>query len=51
MDIDHLLNYPSENDIVMESAIYEEIIQRVMNTPTNDYDPDDNSVLPSVSPK
>ena len=51
MDIDHLLNYPSENDIVMESAIYEEIIQGVMNTPTNDHDPDDNSVLPSVSPK
>ncbi|KAK3200579.1 hypothetical protein Dsin_023994 [Dipteronia sinensis] len=27
MDFDHLLNYPSENDIVMESPTDEEIIQ------------------------
>ena len=51
MNVDHLLNYPIENDIVMESPTNKEIIQGVMNTPTDDHDPDDNSVLPSVSSK
>ncbi|KAK2645755.1 hypothetical protein Ddye_020950 [Dipteronia dyeriana] len=51
MNVDHILNYPSENDIVMESSTDEEIIQRVMNTPTEDQDPDDINVLPSVSSK
>ena len=45
MDVDHLLNYPSENDIVMESPTDEEIIQGVMNTPTDDHDPNDNRVF------
>ena len=51
MDIDHLLNYPSENDIVMELPIDEEIIQGVINTPIDDHDPDDIGVLPSVTSK
>ena len=51
MNVDHLLNYPSENDIVMESPTDEEIIQGVMNTPTDDHDPNNSSVLPSVSSK
>ena len=51
IDIDHLLNYPNENDIVIESPIYEEIIQGVMNTPIDDHDPDDINVLPNVSSK
>ena len=40
-----------ENDIVMESPTDEEIIQGVMNTPTDDHDSDDISVLPSISSK
>ena len=54
MDVEHLLNYPSNNDAVMESAIDEEIIQSVMNTSNDDEnnpDPDDSSVLPNVSSK
>ncbi|KAK3228651.1 hypothetical protein Dsin_000532 [Dipteronia sinensis] len=51
IDVDHLLNYTSENDIVIESPTNEEIIQGVMNTPTDDHDLDDISVLPSVSSK
>ena len=34
IDVDHLLNYPNENDIVMESPTDEEIIQGVIETNT-----------------
>ncbi|XP_022866870.1 uncharacterized protein LOC111386636 [Olea europaea var. sylvestris] len=53
MDVEHLLNYPSENDAVIESPTYEEIIQSVMNSndDENDPEPDDSSVVPNVSSK
>ena len=52
MDIEHLLNYPCENDAVMESPIDKEIIQGVMGTSANDdHDPDDNCSLLYVSTK
>ncbi|MBA0756213.1 hypothetical protein Gogos_000012, partial [Gossypium gossypioides] len=47
-----ILNYPSENESLMESPMDEEIIQGVMDVPADDeQDPDGNSVLPHVSPK
>lgn len=36
MDVEHLLNYPSENDVVMESPTDEEIIESVMNKEDTD---------------
>ncbi|XP_022865448.1 CENP-B homolog protein 2-like, partial [Olea europaea var. sylvestris] len=53
MDVEHLLNYPSENDAVMESPTDEEIIQLVMNSndDENNPEPDDSSVVPNVSSK
>ncbi|XP_022858482.1 CENP-B homolog protein 2-like [Olea europaea var. sylvestris] len=53
MDVEHLLNYPSENDAIMESPRDEEIIQLVMNSndDENDPEPDDSSVVPNVSSK
>ena len=52
MDVEHLLNYPNENDVVMESPTDEEIIESVMNTnEETDPEPDDNNVIPSVSSK
>ncbi|KAK9214619.1 hypothetical protein WN944_006612 [Citrus x changshan-huyou] len=67
MDIEYFLNYPCENDavmessideeiiqgvIVMESSIDEEIIQGVIGTSTDDdHDPDDSYSLPNVSTK
>ncbi|XP_022843299.1 ARS-binding protein 1-like [Olea europaea var. sylvestris] len=53
MDVEHLLNYPSENDVVMKSPTDEEIIQSVMNSndDENDPEPDDSSVVPNVSSK
>ena len=66
MDVEHILNYPSENDVVMESPIDEEIIQGKTDTPiideeiiqrkidkliNDDHDLDDSCVLPNVSPK
>ncbi|XP_040957925.1 uncharacterized protein [Gossypium hirsutum] len=47
IDVEQILNYPSENESLIKSPTDEEIIQGVMNVPTDD----DNSVLPHVSPK
>ncbi|MBA0876929.1 hypothetical protein Goshw_007216, partial [Gossypium schwendimanii] len=47
-----ILNYPSENESLMESLTDEEIIQGVMDVPANDeQDLNDSNVLPHVSPK
>ena len=52
MDIEHLLNYPSENNMVMESLTEKKIIQGVIDIYTyDDHDSDDNCVLLNVSPK
>ncbi|MBA0664565.1 hypothetical protein Goklo_004538 [Gossypium klotzschianum] len=52
MDVEQILNYPSENESLMESPADEEIIQGVMDVPADDeQDPNDSSVLPHVSPK
>ncbi|MBA0718255.1 hypothetical protein Golax_006010, partial [Gossypium laxum] len=52
MDVEQILNYPSENESLMELPTDEEIIQRVMDVSADDkQDPDDSSVLPHVSPK
>ncbi|XP_022852907.1 CENP-B homolog protein 2-like [Olea europaea var. sylvestris] len=53
MNVEHLLNYPSENDAIMELSIDEEIIQSVMNSndDENDHEPDDGSVVPNVLSK
>ena len=46
------MNYPSENDAVMESLTGEKIIQGIMDTPTDDdHDLDDNCVLLNVPKK
>ncbi|KAL8096590.1 hypothetical protein AgCh_037524 [Apium graveolens] len=52
MDVEHLLNYPNENDAVMKSPTDEEIIESVMSTDEGtDPEPDDSNVIPSVSSK
>ncbi|KAK3229764.1 hypothetical protein Dsin_001645 [Dipteronia sinensis] len=51
MDVDHLLNYPSENDIVMELPIDEKLIQRVINSSPMIMIQMTTEFLPSVSPK
>ncbi|KAH1097337.1 hypothetical protein J1N35_014258 [Gossypium stocksii] len=52
MDFEHILNYPSENEYLMESPMDEEIIQGVMDVSIDDeQDLDESSVLPHVSPK
>ncbi|MFQ6643129.1 hypothetical protein Gotur_017309, partial [Gossypium turneri] len=52
MDVEQILNYPSENESLIESPTDEEIIQGVMDVPADDeQDPNDSSVLPHVSPK
>ncbi|XP_022895306.1 CENP-B homolog protein 1-like [Olea europaea var. sylvestris] len=53
MDVEHFLNYPSENDAVMESPTDEEITQLVMNSNDDENDPelDDSSVVSNVSSK
>ncbi|XP_026417251.1 uncharacterized protein LOC113312729 [Papaver somniferum] len=50
MDVEYLLNYPNENDAVVESPTNEEIIESVMND-ENDLEPDDSSAIPNVSSK
>ncbi|KAL6535926.1 hypothetical protein OROHE_012770 [Orobanche hederae] len=50
MDVEHLLNYPNENDVVMELPTDGEIIESVLND-ENDREPDDSSVTPNVSSK
>ncbi|XP_012435306.1 uncharacterized protein LOC105761917 [Gossypium raimondii] len=52
MDVEQIMNYPSENESLMESPTDEEIIQGVMDVPVDDeQDPNDSSVLPDISPK
>ena len=52
MDIKHFLNYPSENDAMMESSTDKEIIQWIMDTPADgDHDLDNTCILPNVSLK
>lgn len=53
MDVEDVLNYPTENNAVMESPIDEEFIDAIMNTTTiEDHDGSNGScVLSSVSPK
>ncbi|XP_016673208.2 uncharacterized protein [Gossypium hirsutum] len=52
MDVEQILNYPSENESLMESPTDEEIIQGVMDVPIDDeQDPNDSSDLPDISPK
>ncbi|KAH1074449.1 hypothetical protein J1N35_026777 [Gossypium stocksii] len=52
MDVEHIWNYLSENESLMELLTDEEIIQGVMDVSTDDeQDPNDSSVLPHVSPK
>ncbi|KAG4154380.1 hypothetical protein ERO13_D03G054475v2 [Gossypium hirsutum] len=52
MDVEHILNYPSENESLMESSTDDKIVQGIMDLPVDDeQDPDDSSVLPHVSPK
>ncbi|MBA0749686.1 hypothetical protein Gogos_003586 [Gossypium gossypioides] len=36
MDVKQILNYPSENESLIKSLTDEEIIQGVMNMPTDD---------------
>ncbi|KAL6507751.1 hypothetical protein OROGR_023946 [Orobanche gracilis] len=51
MDVEHLLNYPSENDTLMESSTDEEIIESVLNNDDDENDDDDSDVIPIVSSK
>ncbi|XP_017638541.1 CENP-B homolog protein 2-like [Gossypium arboreum] len=51
MDVEWILNYPSEHEPLKESPTNEEIIQEVMDVSADDEQyRDDNSVLPYVSP-
>ncbi|MBA0613716.1 hypothetical protein Godav_014092 [Gossypium davidsonii] len=45
IDIEHILNFPSENESLMESPTDEEIIQGVMDVSTDDEQDPDNSSL------
>ncbi|XP_055800343.1 CENP-B homolog protein 1-like [Solanum dulcamara] len=46
MDVEHLLNYPNENNTIMESLTEEEIIQSVMNNDDeNDLEQDDDIIV------
>ncbi|MBA0727910.1 hypothetical protein Golax_000858, partial [Gossypium laxum] len=52
MDVKQILNYPSENESLMESPTDEEIIQGVMDVLADEeQDLDNSSVLSHVSPK
>ncbi|KAK8270557.1 hypothetical protein V6Z11_D11G203700 [Gossypium hirsutum] len=52
MNVEQILNYPSENESLMESPTDEEIIQGVMDVPADDEQySDDSNVLSHVSPK
>ncbi|KAG4175394.1 hypothetical protein ERO13_A11G183250v2 [Gossypium hirsutum] len=52
MDAEKILNYPSENESLIESLTDEEIIQGVIDVPSDDEQyPDDHNVLSRVSPK
>ncbi|XP_074327476.1 uncharacterized protein LOC141665387 [Apium graveolens] len=49
MNVEHLLNYPEENNAVMDSPTDEEIIEAVLNDEANDPEPDDSITIPQVS--
>lgn len=52
MDVEQILNYPSENESLTESPTDDEIIQGVMDVPADEeQDPGESSALPQVSPK
>ncbi|MBA0653497.1 hypothetical protein Goklo_020665 [Gossypium klotzschianum] len=52
MNVEQILNYPSENESLMESPTDEEIIQGVMDVLADDEQySDDSDVLSHVSPK
>ncbi|MFQ6634156.1 hypothetical protein Gotur_010404 [Gossypium turneri] len=52
MNVEQILNYPSENESLMESPTDEEIIQGVMDVLADDEQySDDSNVLSRVSPK
>ena len=52
MDIEHLLNYPCENDVVMKSPTNQDIIREVIDTSADDdHDLDDSYSLPNASTK
>ncbi|MBA0869427.1 hypothetical protein Goshw_027989 [Gossypium schwendimanii] len=52
IDVKQILNYPSENESLMESPTDEEIIQGVMDVLADDeQDLDDSTILPYVSSK
>ncbi|KAL8157852.1 hypothetical protein AgCh_002534 [Apium graveolens] len=46
MNVEHLLNYPEENNAVMDSPTDEEIIETVLNYVANDPKPDDSITIP-----
>ena len=51
-DVKHFLNYPSENDAVMESPTDEEIIQEIIyKIVDDDHDLDDSCVFTKCFPK
>ncbi|KAL6521706.1 hypothetical protein OROGR_018275 [Orobanche gracilis] len=49
MDVKYFLNYPSDNDTLMESSTDEEIIQSVLNNDDDENDENDSDVIPIVS--
>ncbi|XP_074364561.1 uncharacterized protein LOC141705551 [Apium graveolens] len=49
MNVEHLLNYPEENNAVMDSSKDEEIIEAVLDDEANDPEPDDSITIPQVS--
>ncbi|XP_074377758.1 uncharacterized protein LOC141719280 [Apium graveolens] len=49
MNVEHLLNYPEENNAVMDSPTDEEIIEAVLNDEANDPESDDSITIPQVS--
>ncbi|KAL8102927.1 hypothetical protein AgCh_027454 [Apium graveolens] len=49
MNVEHLLNYPEENNAVMDSPTDEEIIEAVLNDEANDLELDDSITIPQVS--
>lgn len=52
IDIEQLFNYPSENDVVMESPTDEEIIWGIIYTSVyDDHYPDDGCILLGFSTK
>ncbi|XP_074375143.1 CENP-B homolog protein 2-like [Apium graveolens] len=48
INVEHLLNYHEENNVVMDSPTDEEIIEAVLNDEANDPEPDDSITIPQV---